>query len=78
MAGDNDRMKKMTQLNGRGIKTVVSERKQSLLTNDYFELKTKIHDRLLDLIDLSLIDSLEQEILRREIRKLVERILQGS
>ena len=76
MAGDNDRMKKMTQPNGRGIKTVVSERKQSLLTNDYFELKTKIHDRLLDLIDLSLIDSLEQEILRREIRKLVERILQ--
>lgn len=46
-----------------------------LITNEYYELKTRIHDRLLDLIDLSLIDSLDQHVLRQEIRKLVERIL---
>jgi len=45
-------------------------------TNEYYELKTRIHDRLLYLIDLSLIESLDQEKLRQEIRKLVERILQ--
>ena len=41
-----------------------------------YELKTRIHDRLLYLIDLSLIESLDEEKLRQEIRKLVEKILQ--
>ncbi len=43
--------------------------------NEYFDLKTIIHDRLLDLIDLTLLESLDQGVLRLEIRKLVERIL---
>jgi len=46
-----------------------------LITKEYYEMKTRIHDRLLDLIDLSLIDSLDEPVLRQEIRKLVERIL---
>jgi len=46
-----------------------------LITKEYYELKTRIHDRLLSMIDLSLIDSLEEATLRQEIRKLVERIL---
>jgi pilus assembly protein CpaF len=46
-----------------------------LVTNEYFELKTRIHDRLIDLIDLSLIDSLDEGLLRQEIGKLVEKIL---
>jgi len=48
---------------------------QFLITKEYYELKTRIHDRLLSLIDLSLIDSLDEAMLRQEIRKLVERIL---
>lgn len=43
--------------------------------NEDYELKTRIHDRLLDLMDLTLIGSMEETILRQEIRKLVERIL---
>ncbi len=43
--------------------------------NEYFELKSKIHDRLIDLIDLSLLDSLDQQFLKSEIKSLVERIL---
>ncbi len=46
-----------------------------LITNEYFELKTRIHDRLIDLIDLSLMDSLDETLLKQEIRRLVERIL---
>ncbi len=46
-----------------------------VLANEYFELKTRIHDRLLDLIDLSLIDTLEEGDLRREIKRLVRDIL---
>lgn len=50
-------------------------RERSVFPNEYYELKTRIHDRLIDLIDLSLIDSLEQKALRSEIQSLVERIL---
>ena len=48
---------------------------RSLLPNEYYELKTRIHDRLIDLIDLSLIESTDQHVLKSEIKSLVERIL---
>ena len=44
-------------------------------SEDYFDLKTRIHDRLLDLIDLTLIDSLDQNIVKSQIRSLVQRVL---
>lgn len=49
--------------------------RKSTLTDEYFELKTKIHLRLLDLVDLSILDALELDDIRGEIRKLVESIL---
>jgi pilus assembly protein CpaF len=45
------------------------------LSDEYFELKTRIHDRLLDLVDLSVIETLEGDMLKAQIRALVERIL---
>jgi pilus assembly protein CpaF len=42
---------------------------------EYYELKTRIHDRLLDLMDLSLIETLPRDILRTEIRELSGRVL---
>jgi pilus assembly protein CpaF len=44
-------------------------------SKDYYDLKTRIHDRLLNLVDLSILDSLDETLLRQEIRKLVDRIL---
>lgn len=44
-------------------------------SNEYFELKTRIHDRLLDSIDLTVIDSVDKDLLRQEIGKLVQRML---
>jgi len=44
-------------------------------TEEYFELKTKIHSRLLDLLDLSVIDTLERNQLKAEIKSLIVRIL---
>jgi len=44
-------------------------------SKDYFDLKTRIHDRLLNLVDLSILDSLDEPLLRQEIRKLVDKIL---
>jgi pilus assembly protein CpaF len=45
------------------------------MPDEYFELKARIHDRLLDLIDLSIIDKLDHETLSLQIKKVVERIL---
>jgi pilus assembly protein CpaF len=44
-------------------------------SKEYYELKAKIHDRLLELLDLSLLNTVNEAVLRQEIRKLVERIL---
>jgi len=49
--------------------------KNRYFSEDYFELKSKIHDRLLDLIDLSLIDKLDHRTLTGKIRQIVENIL---
>ena len=46
-----------------------------MITDEYNELKSKVHDRLVDMLDLSLIDSLDRHLLKQEIRRLTERIL---
>jgi pilus assembly protein CpaF len=53
----------------------VVQKQTSMPPGEYFDLKMTIHDRLLDLIDLSILDTLEQNMIRQEIRKLVEKIL---
>jgi len=45
------------------------------LPEEYFDLKTRIHDRLLDMIDLTRIENLDTNTLKNQIRILVERIL---
>ena len=44
--------------------------------DEYFELKTRIHDRLLDLIDLSLIENLDRDVLKSQIKSIVIKILE--
>ena len=56
--------------------TMLAHDFRSGATDDYFDLKTRIHDRLLDLLDLSLIDSLDQNLVRSQIRTVVQRILE--
>jgi pilus assembly protein CpaF len=45
------------------------------MPDEYFDLKSRIHDRLLDIIDLSVIDKIERDDLEFQIRQVVERIL---
>ena len=44
-------------------------------TNEYQELKIAVQNKLLDIIDLKLFDTLEKGQLRQEIRKLAERAI---
>ncbi len=43
--------------------------------NEYQELKARIHDRLIDMMDLSRLDSVDYTVIQREIRNLVVNIL---
>ena len=46
-----------------------------LSRNEYHELKGRIHDKLLDMMDLSMLDSVDNSVLEREIQVLIDRIL---
>jgi pilus assembly protein CpaF len=46
------------------------------ISDEYFDLKTRIHDRLLDLVDLTLIESIDRDVLKSQIRTLVMKILE--
>jgi len=58
-----------------GVKTISEREFKKNIPEEYFELKHKIHDRLLDLIDLTVIEKLEHGTIKSQIRKLVESIL---
>jgi len=60
------------------LESVPEQGMTNFVPEEYFELKTKIHDRLLDLIDLSLIETLDQNALKSEIRDLSETVLREA
>ncbi|MEW6327511.1 MAG: CpaF family protein [Thermodesulfobacteriota bacterium] len=46
--------------------------------NEYQELKFRVHERLMNLLDLSILNSLDQNRLRIELRRLVETVLEAE
>jgi pilus assembly protein CpaF len=77
MSDNNGRLNRILNGGGGGpVAGLVEDATERLApSKEYYELKTRIHDRLLDTIDLTVLDSLDKDILRQEIGKLVERIL---
>ncbi|MFT5728450.1 MAG: pilus assembly protein CpaF [Desulforhopalus sp.] len=55
--------------------TTASNSRNFIVSDEYFDLKSEIHDRLTQTIDLSLMDSIDRDILKREVRKATEAIL---
>lgn len=60
------------------LEGVPEEGMGKFVPEEYFELKAKLHNRLLDLIDLSIIETLDQNSLKSEIRDLSERVLREA
>ena len=54
---------------------IIEHPKKKYMPDEYFDFKARIHDRLLEKIDLSIIDRLDRESLGTQIRAAVERIL---
>lgn len=48
------------------------------IPDDYFEFKAIIHERLLDMIDLSIIDTMDKETLVKQIKQVTEKILREA
>jgi pilus assembly protein CpaF len=56
--------------------SITPRRRESYLqTSSYYELKSKIHNQLINQMDLTRIDSLDPQMLRAELRRLVEKLL---
>ena len=47
----------------------------SPFNEEYYDFKSRIHDRLLDQVDLSIIERLESSVLKKELRVVVSKIL---
>lgn len=56
-------------------KTLPLNTQDVLVSDEYFALKADIHDRLSKMLDLSLLERVEDPILRREIRNATRKIL---
>jgi len=48
---------------------------QQFLPEEYFDFKSRIHDRLLDKVDLSMLDRIDPDMLKPELRGAVDKIL---
>ncbi|MFZ2196563.1 MAG: CpaF family protein [Thermodesulfovibrionales bacterium] len=79
MSGNNnDRLSRIMSAEVGGAALGIAEASRLSPSKEYYELKTRIHDRLLDTVDLTILDSLDKNTLRQEISKMVERILQSE
>ena len=68
----------MNKLNPMRTNSLLDGDVRSYLPDEYFEFKSKIHDRLLDLIDLSKLDSMDPFFLKPELTKVVDRVLKEN
>jgi pilus assembly protein CpaF len=77
----NSRIKKTLNASSRHTSSINEEKldkKDYIYGSEYQNLKSRIYDKLLDSIDLSLLESLEQDILWQEISKMAEEMLKSE
>ncbi|HEY6011317.1 MAG TPA: hypothetical protein VIX18_07610, partial [Nitrospirota bacterium] len=74
----------MQEIKGPGRTLDIAELKRAhhaaadhgfVATNEYQELKTAVQNKLLDVMDLKLLETVEAAQIRQEIRRLAERVL---
>jgi pilus assembly protein CpaF len=52
--------------------------KKEILPDEYFEFKSRIHDRLLDVLDLSVLERVDPSMLKAELKGVVDTILREN
>jgi pilus assembly protein CpaF len=77
----NNRLKKNLLVSENHVFPISEEKdnkKEYIYGSEYQNLKSRIHDQLLDNLDLSLLESLEQQALWQQISKMTEEILNSE
>jgi pilus assembly protein CpaF len=57
------------------IKEETEKIAQNLFSEEYFDFKSRIHDRLLDMLDLTLLDRIDPGTLKEELKNVINKIL---
>jgi pilus assembly protein CpaF len=57
-----------------GALQVSRQNSPAIYPEEYFEIKSKVHDRLLDLVDLTVLERLDREVLKSELKAVVGKI----
>jgi pilus assembly protein CpaF len=73
-----DRQGKMKEFNDTMPLLGMKRLEKYLEKTEYHELKARVHNKLIDMMDLSLLNSLDQSRLLQEIRMLTGKILAGE
>ena len=71
----NNRIKKTVNISNNHNYSINEEKinkKEYIYGSEYQNLKSRIHDKLLNSIDLSILESLDQHVLRQEISHLAD------
>ena len=55
-----------------------SKSMQKYSSDQYFEMKSNIHDRLLELLDISQLDTIDDQALKTQISIIIEGILKEN
>jgi pilus assembly protein CpaF len=77
----NSRIKRSLNSPHNHVSSISEEKlnkKDYIYGSEYQNLKSRIYDKLLDSIDLSLLESLEQDVLWQEISKMTEEMLKSE
>ena len=77
----NSRLKKTLSVSNNHTSPTDEEKilkRDYIYGSEYQNLKSRIHDKLLNSLDLSLLESLEQQVLWQEISKMTEEILKSE
>jgi pilus assembly protein CpaF len=60
------------------MKDVTPQVKDKMVSDEYYDYKDAIHDKLIDSLDLTVVERMPQDVVRRQIRELVEQIMRDE
>jgi pilus assembly protein CpaF len=67
------RTKGTTDINDESLQVM-----DKMVSDEYYEYKDRIHDKLIDSLDLAVVEKMSHDVVRRQIQQLVEEILSGE
>jgi pilus assembly protein CpaF len=61
-----------------GMNDESPQEKDKMVSDEYYEYKDRIHDKLIDSLDLTVVEKMPHDIVRKQIRELIDQILKSE